>query len=227
MDVEVSSKKLHQPIAHSFKIQCTICISNQMLFEFAPFWNIDCKILLPRINMNMPLPDFAEFRPTFNLGLTQMCISNRMLFKFAHFPDWLQNSLAANQYEHVSSRFWQFQFQYFGLGAEGNEKKTPIHLSHSKSPSISGAFTCIMPIPWLGHHVHSKSFNLFGIRMHCANPMTWASPPPIQSNSFALYKLKYWTQAQNYRRLHSINYWAQTQNQHPLFEEKQQAQLAS
>jgi len=188
MDVEVSSKKLHQPIAHSFKIQCTICISNQMLFEFAPFWNIDCKILLPRINMNMPLPDFAEFRPTFNLGLTQMCISNRMLFKFAHFPDWLQNSLAANQYEHVSSRFWQFQFQYFGLGAEETKKKRPsishtqnplpslghshalcqshdLGIMYTQNPSISLAFACIVPIPWRGHLPHQSN----PIPLRCIN----------------------------------------------------------
>ena len=170
MDVEVSSKKLHQPIAHSFKIQCTICISNQMLFEFAPFWNIDCKILLPRINMNMPLPDFAEFRPTFNLGLTQMCISNQMLFKFAHF---LIDCKILLLQINMNTSLHDFDNFSFNISvSEQRKRKKNAHpsltlkipfpsLGHShalcqshdlgimytQNPSISLAFACIVPIP--------------------------------------------------------------------------------
>ena len=151
MDVEVSSKKLHQPIAHSFKIQCTICISNQMLYEFAPFWNIDCKILLPRINMNMPLPDFAEFRPTFNLGLTQMCISNQMLFKFAHFL--IDCKILLLQ---INMNTSLHDFDNFSFNISVSEQRKRKKNAH---PSLT------LKIP----------FHLWGIHMHYANPMTWAS----------------------------------------------------
>ena len=48
-------------------------------------------------------------------------------------------------------------------------------------------------------------------------PIPWCGHLPHQSNPIPFRCLNYWTQAQNYRRLHSINYWAQTQNHHPLF----------